>query len=344
MIRTIVTRMMRGALPPAAAAAGFILLSASFYGRVSPDDFHGLDARGIVDRIAAECRPASYVDDDAWWPVVKEYASEEGGIRDCFSESVVSESELSLLHVVDVSWFEAGSESCDAAMSDLHNVVPADPGVASVRRDYPPGVVERADYDNGTWAAGVGSIDGMETNLYRPPKGLEGDFARIYMYMAVMYQQPLWHGRAVMLYVDGGFPLISRYGRETLMRWHREDPVDDRERLRNSVIAARQGNDNPFVTIPELAEYVWGDRSGSAFDPEEEPEEGLMPLKAVYSRVGDGHIDFVSPYVDDGSEWTFDGRKVEGVSIGLDDVADGKHEVAYGNSRSRGRVIITIEP
>jgi hypothetical protein len=41
---------------------------------------------------------------------------------------------------------------------------------------------------------------------------------------------------------------------ELFARWHREDPVDSRERVRSAGIAALQGNENPFVLDPTAFE------------------------------------------------------------------------------------------
>jgi hypothetical protein len=43
-----------------------------------------------------------------------------------------------------------------------------------------------------------------------------------------------------------------------LLLWHAQDPVDDRERLRNDVVQSFQGNRNPFVDHPEWADCIYG--------------------------------------------------------------------------------------
>lgn len=43
---------------------------------------------------------------------------------------------------------------------------------------------------------------------------------------------------------------------ETLLKWHRQYPVSDYERHRNDKIEEVQGNRNPFIDFPELAEKV----------------------------------------------------------------------------------------
>jgi len=42
----------------------------------------------------------------------------------------------------------------------------------------------------------------------------------------------------------------------TLLQWHREDPVDDLERHRNTIIFLYQGNRNPFIDHPEWVDKI----------------------------------------------------------------------------------------
>lgn len=52
------------------------------------------------------------------------------------------------------------------------------------------------------------------------------------------------------------------------MAWNREDTVDGFERNRNQVIYSYQGNKNPFIDYPELAEYLFGDSLGLVWKAE----------------------------------------------------------------------------
>ncbi|MDE6715215.1 MAG: endonuclease, partial [Muribaculaceae bacterium] len=59
-----------------------------------------------------------------------------------------------------------------------------------------------------------------------------------------------------------------------LMAWHRADPVDQKELDRNEAVYSRQGNRNPFIDLPQLAEYLWGDKAGQTFRIDGNPTEG----------------------------------------------------------------------
>ena len=66
---------------------------------------------------------------------------------------------------------------------------------------------------------------------------------------------------------------LTDYAVALFMKWHREDPVSEKERVRNDAIYGidnstgyKQGNRNPFIDYPCLAEYIWGNRKGAAVD------------------------------------------------------------------------------
>ena len=79
-------------------------------------------------------------------------------------------------------------------------------------------------------------------------------------------------GRTMFTYANGTAQL-SNYSIDLLLKWHRQDPVSERELARNEVIygnetlnkcSYKQGNRNPFIDYPELAEYIWGNKKGQS--------------------------------------------------------------------------------
>ena len=58
---------------------------------------------------------------------------------------------------------------------------------------------------------------------------------------------------------------LSAYGKAILLKWHRQDPVSQKEIDRNNGVESVQGNRNPFVDYPCLVEYLWGNNAGQTF-------------------------------------------------------------------------------
>ena len=50
------------------------------------------------------------------------------------------------------------------------------------------------------------------------------------------------------------------------MKWHRQDPVSQKEVDRNNGIQQTQGNRNPFIDYPYLAEFIWGEKAGESIN------------------------------------------------------------------------------
>ena len=65
------------------------------------------------------------------------------------------------------------------------------------------------------------------------------------------------------------YPTNNQWSIDLLMKWHREDPVSEKERDRNEAVFGFQNNRNPFIDRPELAEYLWGLKKGEAYTPGE---------------------------------------------------------------------------
>ena len=75
------------------------------------------------------------------------------------------------------------------------------------------------------------------------------------------------------------------------MKWHHDDPVSQKEIDRNEAVYKIQNNRNPFIDMPELADYLWGDKKGEPFKPGSIviPDKGDPEL---YAPVTNMTVDF----------------------------------------------------
>lgn len=97
----------------------------------------------------------------------------------------------------------------------------------------------------------------VDKDGFYPGKTQKGDVARIILYMAVKYPH-------LRLVINPNQSNSKSYEKQhgqigdvrLLLKWHKEDPVDDFERNRNEQILKIQGNRNPFVDHPDIFEKV----------------------------------------------------------------------------------------
>jgi len=172
-------------------------------------------------------------------------------VCDCFNRE----------HSVPASWFnDANPMYCDP-----FHVVPTDGYVNNQRSNYALG-----ECANGTRLPG-GSLCKLGTSTFTGYTGVgkvfevddqyKGDFARAYFYMVTCYRDKNFthaSGGATMFTWSNSKAGLTDYTIALMLKWHRQDPVSDKEINRNNAIYARQGNRNPFIDYPCLAEYIWG--------------------------------------------------------------------------------------
>lgn len=243
--------------------------------------------------------------------------------------------------VVNHSWW--GTRITEAIKNDLYNMLPCNDVVPSNKRDYMPGVPTEVKYDNGVWSMGIVYIEEIPVNVYVPPTGYEGDFARIIMYMATIYPAERWSGQGVTFFADCSYPTLNGYSKNLLLQWHESDPVSDVERLRNEVISTVQGNRNPFVDYPQLVEYIWGEKSSEPYQPEQDDSgKTKIPLRATYSLSADSRVDLYSPYIPDDVTWRVNGIEVAEKSIETKSLGVGDHELRFESDLIKGKLKIKI--
>lgn len=170
-------------------------------------------------------------------------------------------------HTVPQSWFNEGSPM----KSDAFHVYPTDIKMNSTRSSYPYGENDAAKScaQYGYGSLGASTFPGYTGTVFDPGEGGEygsykGDLARTYFYMVTRYRTTNFTngtGNTSFTY-SGGVANLTPYMESLMLKWHREDPVSEKELKRNNAIYAHQHNRNPYIDYPELVEYMWGTKKG----------------------------------------------------------------------------------
>ncbi len=185
-------------------------------------------------------------------------------------------------HSVPKSWFDSQSPM----YSDAWHVYPTDGKINGMRSNYPFGEVgsdASGSHNNfSKWGSCVTA--GYSGTVFEPNDEYKGDFARSYFYFATRYKNDIsgWGGIFTTTY-----PHIVKWQLDMLLRWHKMDPVSQKELDRNEAIyASNQGNRNPYIDYPDLVDLVFGDRRTEAFNPYDEEPYLEMPEVGTSLHVG----------------------------------------------------------
>lgn len=168
-------------------------------------------------------------------------------------------------HVCPQSWWGGGNKI--ACYSDLFNVYPSESKANSAKGNYPLGkVTGSANYENGRITVGRAAESGGAPYVFEPCDEFKGDFARIYFYVATCYQNTSWEYDYAFVKGGSTYPTLKSWLIPLLLEWNAADPVSEWEIARQEKVFAMQHNRNPFIDYPVLADYIWGNKNGEAFD------------------------------------------------------------------------------
>ncbi|KAH7674756.1 Deoxyribonuclease I protein [Dioscorea alata] len=146
------------------------------------------------------------------------------------------------------------------ALSDLHNIRPADVNVNSSRGNKYYGECTDTSTDCLRPANREAALD-TETDKQRwaPPLQVRGDIARSLMYMAVCYGFHVPDRNPPLQLSDSPNVQNRTMGLlSELLKWNEIDPPSREEQLRNERICKLyQHNRNPFIDHPEYANLIW---------------------------------------------------------------------------------------
>lgn len=177
---------------------------------------------------------------------------------------------MNIEHSVAKSWWGGTKNN---AYCDLHHLNPSDQTANSRKSNYPLGELTSVSWDNGVTFVGKADIDGKSQNAYEPCDEYKGDFARTFMYMFTCYQDLTWE-YTWMNYEKSAYPTLKPWAVKLLLKWHKQDPVSEKEVNRNNAVYEVQGNRNPYIDYPQLADYVWGDSVSYTFYLNGDVEDG----------------------------------------------------------------------
>lgn len=173
-------------------------------------------------------------------------------------------------HAFPKSWW--GGITTVNAYTDLNHLYPSEMAANTAKSNYPLGVVDdvkyKPNFDNGVCKVGyaVSGQGGGAKYVFEPADEYKGDFARTYFYMVTCYQDYTWNASYMFMLQQNEYPTLKDWAIDLLLQWSREDPVSDKELQRNEKVWGFQNNRNPFIDFPLLAEYIWGNKKGEAFD------------------------------------------------------------------------------
>lgn len=190
------------------------------------------------------------------WTPGAEQCGNYSSIGDCYNRE----------HSMPKSWFG----NISPMNNDAFHIYPTDGKVNSQRSNYPYGECANGTTlpsSNGVKALGRlgnSTFSGYSGIVFEPDDEYKGDFARSYFYMAACYNNQIEDWDSPML-AGNSYPAYTTWAVNLLLKWHRQDPVSQKELDRNEVIYEYQDNRNPFIDHPEMVEYIWGDKKNESW-------------------------------------------------------------------------------
>ena len=239
-------------------------------------------------------------------------------------------------HSIPQSWFNEGSPM----KSDLFHVYPTDARVNNFRSNLPYGEVAggngagfQDNYQNhGLGKKGSNTFPGYTGTVFEPADEYKGDFARTYFYMVARYRDKALTASGGSVVFTSNKTDLTEFAKNLFLKWHRQDPVSQKEIDRNQAVYGIQGNRNPFIDYPDFVEYVWGDRVGQTIN-----------LSAMIPTCDGGGSTPPTPTVKYGVTWSVNGEDQQTDSVaensihGLDHRGD-----KWYSRRSTGCALRTI--
>ena len=265
----------------------FLLLTVVAFGAIPPGYYYfarnkkKAELKTALTQIAAPLKVLKYGSGPGytWEGFYYTDQNPDGSVIDMYSPKVryfngfSSVNGMHIEHSLPKSWWGSIENN---AYKDLFHLYPADGETNSIKNNFPLGEITIPIFDNGVSKIGKNSFGDFYTdNCFEPADEYKGDFARSYLYVSTIYENfaPLWNSPMMD---NNTYPVWKPWAMDLLLKWHREDPVSEKEEKRCEAVYNIQGNRNPFIDYPELVEYIWGKDTTNIFPFPEETEAFLL--------------------------------------------------------------------
>ena len=256
--------------------------------------------------------------------------------------------------IVPSQWWTDQSQGAiniygDTVSHDLNNRYLMPDAYCSEINGLPPGEPDKVLADHDTWRRGTLNLYGIDVEVWSPFESERGRVARTYMYMALMYPQRSLAPSGMMLMPEDSYA-ISDYWSRLFLRWSADYPPSRDETEAASIASGAQGGVNPFVLLPGIEQYLWGDKRGEVYGGSSQEDNRPVPLRGTYTSGETIYL--TSPHVPADAVWAIDGKRVNDSShnsavsaVQAASLSEGQHRLTYTSPATleKGCVIIHIK-
>ncbi|KIX22755.1 hypothetical protein SY27_02765 [Flavobacterium sp. 316] len=178
-------------------------------------------------------------------------------------------------HVIPQSIFNQNAPM----RGDAHHLLPTDGRVNGFRSNHPFGyvganLVSQSGITNPTRNGSklgnninTGLFSGYSNTVFEPIDEFKGDIARIYFYFITRYETQVTNWNYDMFNGTSDQVLTDTF-LYTLLDWHFNDPVSQKEIDRNNAIYTYQNNRNPFIDHPEYVCQIYNSQCATLNTPD----------------------------------------------------------------------------
>lgn len=237
-------------------------------------------------------------------------------------------------HSVPKSWFDDSYPM----YSDAYHLYPTDGRVNGQRGNDPFGECSGgSSLSNGLGRSGTSTFAGYTGKVFEPVDEYKGDFARTYFYFATRYENIMTSIQtSATSFAGNRYPAFNSWSMALFLKWHRQDPVSEKEIVRNNAVAVHQKNRNAFIDYPILAEHIWGTLVGTPWSV-----TGLKTPSELVARAGYNAAEGLMMLAMDLEEVYYEVVNISGVRV-MSGVAMGGDAVSLA-SLNRGVYFFRLE-